>query len=86
MIIEGVDAIENVRKIVGSTESKSALPGTIRGDYTHVSYSHADDKNIPVKNVIHASGNAEDARSECALWFSVDEIFDYKRSDDDHVI
>jgi nucleoside-diphosphate kinase len=38
MVLEGVDAIDTVRKMVGSTEPKSALPGTIRGDYAHVSY------------------------------------------------
>lgn len=86
IVIEGVDAIENVRKIVGDTESKSALPGTIRGDLSHVSYSHADEKEIPVKNIIHASSNSEDAKSELALWFSVDEIHNYSRSEDEHVI
>jgi nucleoside-diphosphate kinase len=85
MIVEGVDAIENVRKLVGATESKSALPGTIRGDYTHVSYSHADEKEIPVRNVIHASGNETDAKHEVALWFSIDELCDYKRTDEAHV-
>lgn len=84
MILEGVDAIENVRKLVGSTESKSALPGTIRGDFTHVSYSHADGKEIPVKNVIHASSDKQDAAREMALWFSIDEICDYKRTDETH--
>jgi len=55
IVIEGVDAIENVRKIVGPTESKSALPGTIRGDYAHMNYVYADssDENS-LKNVIHA--------------------------------
>ena len=38
------DDIENVRKLAGVTESKSALPGTIRGDFSHSSYSHADEK------------------------------------------
>ena len=85
MILEGVDAIENVRKLVGSTESKSALPGTIRGDFTHVSYSHADEKKIAVKNVIHASADEQDAKNEAALWFSIDEINDYKRADEYHV-
>lgn len=85
MIIEGVDAIENVRKLAGATESKSALPGTIRGDFSHQSYGHADEKGTVVKNVIHASGNEEDAKHEVALWFSIDEIFDYKRSDESHV-
>ena len=41
MVLEGVDAIDTVRKMVGSTEPKSALPGTIRGDYAHVSYGAA---------------------------------------------
>ena len=85
MILEGVDAIENVRKMVGATESKSAAPGTIRGDFTHVSYSHADENEIVIKNVIHASGNKEDAARELALWFSVDEVYDYKRTDEMHV-
>lgn len=85
MIIEGVDAIENVRKLVGATESKAAAPGTIRGDYTHVSYAHADEKEIPVRNVIHASGDEADAKHEVALWFSIDELCDYKRTDEAHV-
>lgn len=86
MIIEGIDAIENVRKLAGATESKSALPGTIRGDYSHVSYSHADEKGIAVKNVIHTSGDLEDAEKEVALWFSIDEIHDYKRAGDEHLL
>lgn len=85
IIIEGVDAIENVRKLTGATESKSAAPGTIRGDFTHVSYAHADSKNIPVRNIIHASANEEDARNEVALWFSIDELCDYKRAGESHV-
>ena len=43
-VLEGVGAVEVVRKMVGTTEPKSALPGTIRGDYAHVSFSHADTK------------------------------------------
>jgi len=85
MIIEGVDAIANVRKLVGATESASALPGTIRGDFTHVSYSHADEKEIAVKNIIHASADETDAKNEIALWFSIDELFEYKRTDEAHV-
>jgi len=85
IVIEGVDAIENVRKIVGETESKSAIPGTIRGDFSHVSYSHADEKGIAIKNIIHASGNKEDANKELSLWFSVNELHSYKRSDEEHV-
>ena len=86
MIVEGVDAIENVRKIIGATESKLALPGTIRGDFSHVSYDYANKKGIPVKNIIHASANENDAKNETALWFSIDEIFDYKRAGDEHLL
>jgi nucleoside-diphosphate kinase len=86
MIVEGVDAIENVRKLCGATESKAALPGTIRGDYSHVSYSHANTKEIAVKNIIHASSDEKDASYETKLWFSIDEIHDYKRTDDEHVL
>ena len=86
MAVEGVDAIENVRKLCGATESKSALPGTIRGDYSHVSYTHADEKGIAIKNIIHASGDESDAEKEIALWFSLDEIHSYSRSEDEHVL
>ena len=86
MIIEGVRAIENVRKLTGTTESKEAPPGTIRGDFSHVSFSYADNKEIPIKNLVHASGNEEDAKHEIALWFSIDEIHDYKRCEDDHIL
>jgi len=86
MIVEGVDAVENVRKLCGETESKSAMPGTIRGDYSHISFKHADDKEIAVKNLVHASGNIKDAEYETKLWFTIDEIHGYKRSEDDHVL
>ena len=78
--------MQNVRKLCGTTESKSALPGTIRGDYSHVSYTHADEKGIAIKNIIHASGDESDAEKEIALWFSLDEIHSYSRSEDKHVL
>ncbi len=86
MIIEGVDAIENVRKIVGATESKAALPGTIRGDFSHISFAYADEKKIAVKNIIHASADEKDAEYEKKLWFSIDEVHNYKRAEDEHVL
>jgi len=86
MCWEGISAIEVVRKIVGTTEPKSAQPGTIRGDYAHVSFSYADNKKIAVKNVIHASGDPEDAEREIRLWFSVDELHKYKNVHDEHIL
>ena len=86
MAIEGIDAIENVRKIVGDTESKKALPGTIRGDFSHVSYEHADEKQDVVRNLVHASSDKKDAERELGIWFSVDDLHNYRRSEDEHVL
>src|SRR5579864_682984 len=43
VVLEGVEAVEIVRKMAGATEPKAAAPGTIRGDYSHVSFKHADE-------------------------------------------
>ncbi len=85
MTVEGVEAIATIRKMVGSTEPKSAAPGTIRGDYAHVSYGHADEKGIGIKNLIHASANESDAKKEIALWFEDQEIHSYKTVHDMHI-
>lgn len=77
IVLEGVHAVELVRKMVGATEPKSALPGTIRGDYAHVSFAHADAMSRGIPNLIHASGNAEEAAAELAHWFKADELFSY---------
>ena len=78
MVLEGVEAVAFVRKMVGSTESKSALPGTIRGDYSHMSFAHADKEEVGLPNLLHASGDAEEAKLEIAHWFSDTELFDYE--------
>jgi len=85
LVLEGVSVVETVRKIVGSTEPKSAIPGTIRGDFAQHSYSYADAKNMAIKNLIHASGNLEEAKQEIALWFSKDELHTYKTVHEIHV-
>jgi nucleoside-diphosphate kinase len=74
LCLEGVDVVEVIRKIVGTTEPKSAPPGTIRGDFAHVSFAHADEKEIAVFNLIHASGNAEEAEAEVNVWFKPEEL------------
>jgi len=76
--IEGVESIKIVRKMVGETEPKSAAPGTIRGDYAHLSFKYADSKNSAVFNLIHASSNNKDAELELGLWFQDFELQDYK--------
>jgi nucleoside-diphosphate kinase len=78
MVLEGVDAVETVRKMVGATEPKSALPGTIRGDYAHVSYGAANSSGKSVSNIVHASADSNEAKQEIAHWFSEGEMFDYE--------
>ena len=62
--------------MIGSTEPKSALPGTIRGDYTHVSYGQADHDKKAIANVIHASADKADAEREIKIWF--DHLIEYQ--------
>jgi len=85
MVLEGLHAVETVRKIVGSTEPKSAAPGTIRGDYSHHSYAYTDAHGIAIKNLIHASGTSEEAKTEVALWFTKEELHDYTTVHEKHV-
>lgn len=85
-VLEGVDAIDNVRKIVGATEPKSAVPGTIRGDFSHVSFAHCDEKKQGVRNLIHASADKKDAEYEVKLWFNSNELHTYKTVHDVHVL
>jgi len=77
MIFEGFHAIEIGRKIVGHAEARQAEIGTIRGDYTVDSYELADKDQRPIRNIVHASGNKEEAQTETSLWFAEHEIFDY---------
>ena len=82
MVIEGVEAIATVRKIVGPTYPNEAAPGTIRGDFCHVSRDYANKKKIPVRNMIHASANEKDAKNEIPIWFSESDLHTYKTSHD----
>lgn len=77
VVLEGVEVVEYVRKIVWATEPKSAAPGTIRGDYAHISYGYSDKVGIGIPNLVHASGNAEEAEKEISHWFTSEELFEY---------
>ena len=77
-VLEGVESVALARKMVGATEPKSALPGTIRGDYAHMSFAHADANDAGIPNLLHASGDSEEAKVEIAHWFSENEIFEYE--------
>ena len=78
IVLEGVGAVKIVRKMVGSTEPKEALPGTIRGDYSHISYAHADQEGVGLANIIHASGDEKEAEAEISHWFAENELYDYE--------
>lgn len=67
---EGVDAIQTVRTLAGSTNGRVAAPGTIRGDYS-MSFQ---------ENIIHASDSPETADAELKRFFKPEEIFDYKQA------
>ena len=86
MVFEGVNAIENVRKIVGATEPRAAQPGTIRGDFAHVSFGYADKVQQAVRNIIHASGNKAEAKEEVKLWFKKDELHTYETVHEKHIL
>ena len=87
MVFEGIDATKAIRQMAGTTEPQAANPGTIRGDYAHLSfdYANAPETAQPVFNLLHASGDSEEAEQEIAHWFKAEELFDYQRDDEKFV-
>lgn len=85
LILEGLHAVEVVRKLVGSTGPKDSPPGTIRGDFAHLSLGYASTQKKGAANLIHASGNSEEAKAEIKLWFKPEEIHSYKTVHEQHV-
>ncbi len=78
MVLQGAHACSIVRKVVGGTEPLSSDVGTIRGDFVLDSYQMADTDGRAVRNLIHASGNPEEAEKEIPIWFSDNEILRYR--------
>ncbi|EKD76386.1 MAG: hypothetical protein ACD_43C00130G0002 [uncultured bacterium] len=73
--LEGYEAIDAIRLIVGPTKGRAADAGSIRGDFAmSVQY-----------NIIHASDSAENAKAEIARFFNEGELFDYQKIDYDWV-
>lgn len=67
LALKGLDAVEVVRNMSGTTNSRNALPGTIRGD---LSMSLQE-------NIIHTSDSLESSREELERFFRKDELFEY---------
>ncbi len=82
VVLEGVEAVSAVRKMVGETEPKAAQPGTIRGDYAHMTIAHANEKGGGLPNIVHASADPKEAKQEIAHWFKAEELFEYKTAHD----
>ncbi len=67
LVIEGKEAVEVIRLIVGPTNASKASGGTLRGDFS----------NSTSRNIIHASDSKEAAVKEIARFFKPSELFDY---------
>jgi nucleoside-diphosphate kinase len=83
MVVEGLHAIDMVRKLAGHTLPVFAEMGTIRGDYSVDSPAIANVEKRAIHNIMHASETPEEANNEVGLWFKPDELHSYKRSDED---
>ncbi len=59
MEVEGEDAIEVMRLLIGDKDPKVAGPGTIRGDFS----------SSLSQNIVHGSDSKESAERELHLWF-----------------
>lgn len=59
LIIEGENAVEDVRKINGATDPKNAEPSSIRG---RLALSKSE-------NSVHASDSSESSEREIKIWF-----------------
>jgi nucleoside-diphosphate kinase len=86
IVLEGPHAVEVVRKIRGHTLPLMAQPGTITGDYSFDSSNLANNGMRPIRNLVHASGNAEEAEFEIGLWFSESELHDYDTIHQRHML
>jgi len=83
MVIGGIHAIDMVRKIVGSSMPSQAEMGTIRGDFSVDDSTAANRDKRAIHNIVHASETLEEAEHELNFWFAAEDIFDYKRAEED---
>jgi nucleoside-diphosphate kinase len=72
MALEGNQAVEIARNTIGKTKPIESPAGTIRGDF-----------GLEVgRNLIHGSDSVSSAERELKLFFSPDELIDWKRDVD----
>ena len=82
MVVQGVHAVDMVRKLAGNTQPYMAEMGTIRGDYSVDSALAANKEKRPILNLVHASETQEEASHEIEHWGMKDKIYTYQRSDE----
>lgn len=78
MVWQGAHCVEVVRKLAGTTEPRTSDVGTIRGDYMLDSYQMADTDERSIRNLLHASGEIDEAEKEIPIWFNDDELIEYR--------
>ena len=76
IVLEGIDAIKMVRTMMGKTNPQEAEMGTIRGDFAQ----------FIGRNIVHGSDGPDTAKFEINLWFSKEEIANYKKIDENWLI
>lgn len=77
MVVEGIQAIDMIRKLAGHTLPFKADLGTIRGDFSVDSPAVANAEGRAIHNLFHASETAEEAKNEIKLWFENERIPKY---------
>ena len=75
MVLEGDNAINMVRGMMGKTNPQDAAMGTIRGDYGQ----------FIGRNIVHGSDGLDTAKFEIDLWFKPEEISSYTRIDEERL-
>jgi len=83
IIVEGIHAVDMVRKMVGNSIPALAEMGTIRGDFSVDSAVLANRQKRAIHNLIHASETEKEASHEIDFWFAPEEICYYKRAEED---
>lgn len=73
--LQGINAVEVIRKLCGETEPRVAAPGTIRGDFAHSGFDYSKSVGLATRNLIHASSSLDDAKRELLLWFTEKEFY-----------
>jgi nucleoside-diphosphate kinase len=83
MIVEGIQAVDMVRKLAGHTLPFKAELGTIRGDFSVDSPAIANVEGRAIHNLFHASETLDEAKNEVQLWFGKEGVEQYMRSGED---